>query len=108
MSDKKPPLGVKPAWIVAWSRIAELCDAIERQYESQNGDPKLVEKWAQEIGWQCTMIESLKDEETEETFTAKDVEFALVHHGQNDKRFSFRETIRYSPSEVRKILKGEM
>lgn len=108
MNDKKPPLGVKPAWMVAWNRIAELCEAIERQYESHNGDHELVEKWAQEIGWHCSIIEALKDDKDEETFTATDVEFALVRHGQEDKRFSWGETIRYSPSEVRKILKGEM
>ena len=108
MSDRNPPLGVKPAWMVAWSRIAELCGAIERQYESQNGDPELVEKWAQEIGWQCSMIEALKEEDAEKTYTATEAELALVHHGQEDKRFEWGETIRYSPSEVRKILKGEM
>ena len=65
MNDKKPPLGVRPAWLVAWSRIGELISGIERQYESGNGDTKLVEKWANEIAWQCTIIEAMKD--TEET-----------------------------------------
>ena len=59
----KPPLGVKPAWMVAWNRIVELAEAIERQYESPNGDARLVEKWAQEITWQCTIIEAFEDEE---------------------------------------------
>lgn len=61
--NEKPTLGVKPAWLVAWSRIAELIAAIERQYESQNGNARLVEKWAKEIGWQCSIIEAFKDEE---------------------------------------------
>lgn len=37
--------------------------AIERQYESPDGDARLVEKWAQEIGWQCSIIEAFEDEE---------------------------------------------
>ena len=63
--QQKPPLGVKPAWMVAWSRIAELIDAIERQYESPHGDARLVEKWAQEIGWQCVIIEAFEAQEEE-------------------------------------------
>lgn len=107
MSNEKPPLGVKPAWMVAWSRIAELCEAIERQYESHNGNTELVMQWASEIGWQCSIIESLKPD-GEERFTAKEVEFALVRYGQEDNRFKWGETIKYSPSEVRKVLNGEM
>ena len=63
MNDKKPPLGVKPAWMVAWSRIGELIDAIERQYESGTGNARLVGKWANEITWQCTIIEAMRDTE---------------------------------------------
>ena len=54
---KKPPIGTKPAWLVAWSRIGELVSAIERQYESQNGNPGLVKEWAEEIKMQCEIIE---------------------------------------------------
>lgn len=57
----KPPIGVKPYYVAAWQRIGELIDAIERQYESHDGDAKLVEKWANEIQWQCSLIESLRD-----------------------------------------------
>lgn len=64
-AQQKPPLGVKPAWMVAWSRIAELIAAIERQYESPHGDARLVEKWAQEIGWQCSIIEAFETQEEE-------------------------------------------
>ena len=64
--QQKPPLGVKPSWMVAWQRIGELADAIERQYESSNGNYKLVEKWAQEIGWQCSIIEAFEDQEAGE------------------------------------------
>ena len=63
LNEQKPVLGVKPYYIAAWKRIGELAEAIERQYEIPNGDTKLVQKWAAEIGWQCSMIESLKEEE---------------------------------------------
>lgn len=63
--NEKLPLGVKPACMAAWSRIGELIAAIERQYESPHGDAKLVEKWAQEIAWQCSIIEAFEDEEAE-------------------------------------------
>lgn len=56
---EKPPIGVAPAWLVAWKRIGELAAAIERQYQSENGDPKLVEEWANEISWQAAMIEAI-------------------------------------------------
>ena len=61
--QKKPPIGLKPAYVAAWQRIGELIDAIKRQYESANGKPELVSKWAEEIGWQCTIIETFTDRE---------------------------------------------
>ena len=61
MNDKKPPIGVKPAWMAAWQRISELIDAIERQYESHNGDANLVKLWAEEITWQCSIIEAFRE-----------------------------------------------
>ena len=66
MPDKKPPLGVKPAKMVAWSRIGELAEAIKRQYESGNGKAELCEKWAVEIGWQCALIQSMTEQEDEQ------------------------------------------
>lgn len=63
--NEKPPLGVKPACMAAWSRIAELIAAIERQYESPNGDSRLVEKWAEEIGWQCSIIQVFREQKEE-------------------------------------------
>lgn len=62
---EKPPLGVKPYYITAWSRIGELAEAIYRQYEAAKGDPKLVSRWAEEIGWQCAMIQSLEEAEND-------------------------------------------
>ena len=41
-------------------------------------------------------------------FTPGEVCTAMVLHGQGNKRFKLGETIRYSPSEVEKILKGEL
>lgn len=60
---QKPPIGVKPYYIAAWQRIGELIGAIERQYESADGDAGLVEKWANEISWQASMIEALRGEQ---------------------------------------------
>lgn len=60
---KKPPLGVMPAELTAWSRIADLTDAIKRHCESTNGNEKLVRRWANEITWQCSIIESMKEDE---------------------------------------------
>ena len=62
---EKPPLGVKPYYITAWSRIGELAEAIYRQYEAAKGDPELVSRWAEEIGWQCAMIQSLEEAEND-------------------------------------------
>ena len=62
---EKPPLGVKPYYITAWSRIGELAEAIYRQYEAAKGDPKLVNRWAEEIGWQCAMIQSMQEDEND-------------------------------------------
>ena len=58
---EKPPLGVEPAWLVAWRRIGDLIAAIERQYESQNGSAEKVKVWAEEITWQCSIIEAMKE-----------------------------------------------
>lgn len=62
---EKPPLGVEPYYITAWSRIGELAEAICRQYEAAKGDPKLVSRWAEEIRWQCAMIQSLQEDEND-------------------------------------------
>ena len=62
-NDEKPPLGIQPYYIVAWRRIGELIGAIERQCCSRKRNAKLVEKWANEITWQTTMIEALQEEQ---------------------------------------------
>lgn len=62
---KKPTLGAEPYYITAWDRIEELAEAICRQYEAVYGDPKLVSRWAEEIRWQCAMIQSLQEDETD-------------------------------------------
>lgn len=56
----KPILGAKPAWMVAWSRIGDLIGAIERHYESPNGDAKQCEEYAEEIIMQCQIIQKMK------------------------------------------------
>ena len=62
--EEKPVLGTKPYYVAAWQRIGELAEAIERQYQSNKGDTELVQMCAAEIGWQCSIIESLNDVET--------------------------------------------
>lgn len=57
MSENKPPLGVKPAWMVAWERVGELVDGIRRHYTEPNGDAAQCEKWAKEIAFQCQLIQ---------------------------------------------------
>lgn len=42
----------------------------------------------------------------EKQFSPDDVMMKMVVHGQADRRFKLGETIRYSPSDVRKILEG--
>lgn len=64
LTPERPVLGVKPYHVAAWQRIGELAEAIERQYQSDKGDTELVQMWAAEIGWQCSIIESLNDVET--------------------------------------------
>lgn len=56
----KPPIGIAPYYIVAWSRIAELADAISRYRTRVKRDETVVQKWANEIVWQCSMIEALR------------------------------------------------
>ena len=60
---QKPALGVAPYYVSAWQRIGELTEAIQRQYEQADGDPKLVDQWAKEIGWQCALIENMREDE---------------------------------------------
>lgn len=60
--QSKPPLGVKPYWMVALSRISDLVEAIEWQYEDENGNTELVELWTREIILQCHILNQLKEE----------------------------------------------
>lgn len=66
--EERPVIGIKPYYVAAWQRIGALAEAIERQYHSPNGDTKLVQRWANEIGWQCSLIESLTDEDHVEIY----------------------------------------
>lgn len=63
--QSKPPLGVKPYWMVSWSRISDLVEAIERQYEDASGNAKLVELWAREIVLQCQIL-NLEEQKNDE------------------------------------------
>lgn len=66
--EERPVLGIKPYYVAAWQRIGAIAEAIERQCQSLNGDTKLVQRWANEIGCQCALIESLTDEDHVEIY----------------------------------------
>ena len=54
---------MKSAEDAAWFRICELATAIKSEYMMQKDrDATLVEKWAQEITWQCSIINAFKEE----------------------------------------------
>ena len=41
-------------------------------------------------------------------FTPDEIEMILIEHGQNDRQFRLGETIKYSPSDVRRILEEQI
>ena len=56
MSDKKPPLGVKPTWLVAEERIKDLSEAITRLIASDETNFLKLHKaqdYAEEIKQFC-------------------------------------------------------
>lgn len=58
MSEKKPPLGVKPIWLVAEERINDLCEAITRLIASDETHYLKLNKakdYAEEINLFCKM-----------------------------------------------------
>lgn len=57
---KKPPLGARPNWVVAYPRITELAEAIER-YSKELDGADLIKYWAKEIVAQCDIILSKGD-----------------------------------------------
>lgn len=60
MSDKKPPLGVKPVWLVAEERIADLSEAITRLIASNETHYLKLNKakdYAEEIKQFCILAQ---------------------------------------------------
>ncbi len=58
MNDKKPPLGVKPIWLVAEERIKDLSEAITRLIASDETNFLKLHKaqdYAEEIKLFCKM-----------------------------------------------------
>ena len=58
MSEKKPPLGVKPIWLVAEERIRDLSEAITRLIDSDETNFLKLHKaqdYAEEIKLVCKM-----------------------------------------------------
>ena len=49
-------------------------------------------------------VSKIKDDNR---FSPEDVYDIIVNYGQHDQRFRLGETIKYSPSEIMRILKGE-
>lgn len=60
--------------------------------------------------YHVSMARTMRDaaEMIEQMFTPSQVCAAMVVHGQGNRRFKLGETISYSPSEVEKILRGEI
>lgn len=58
LRESKPPLGVKPCYLVAEDRISELSDGIKRQLGSDKPNYGLVERWANEIVDQCFVAQN--------------------------------------------------
>ena len=63
MSEKieKPPLGCKPAFIVAEDRILDLCSGIGRMIDG--GNYEMAKKFAKEIYLQCDLLLQMESEE---------------------------------------------
>lgn len=51
--NERPPLGVKPYYIVASERIEALAGAIERYAENVDTEYEKISQWAEEIKMQC-------------------------------------------------------
>ena len=60
--NTKPPLGVKPAYIVAEDRIKELAEAIVRLSEEGRCHTEKIILWAKEIQMQCLIMQCIKEE----------------------------------------------
>ena len=75
---------------------SKLCDRNCGECDIAQDDLEIIEMYDFVIG----MLEM----QTERRFTPYEVGLAMVAAGQNDIRFKWGETIRYSPSEVEKIL----
>ena len=60
MNEKKPPLGVKPIWLVAEERIKDLSEAITRLIASDETNFLKLHKaqdYAEEIKQFCTLAQ---------------------------------------------------
>ena len=57
----KPPMGCKPAWLVAENRISELAQAIDRSVECRDRIGSM-RNWAQEILLQLEILENIKED----------------------------------------------
>lgn len=62
MNENKPTLGVKPYYIAAEIRIAELADCIIRHVgDEYPADTEHITVWAREIVQQCNLIRAMQE-----------------------------------------------
>lgn len=60
----KPPIGCSPSYIPASIRIQDLADAISRHSPHAEQNTGHIKKWAEEIIFQCNIIEKFYFKET--------------------------------------------
>lgn len=58
LTREKPPIGIKPYYIVSCERINALAEAIQRYSTTKNY--KAIELWAEEIICYCDFLEKMK------------------------------------------------
>lgn len=62
IKQEKPPVGVKPYYILSGERISDLAGAIQRY--SRTKKYKIIKLWAKEIICHCDLIKKLSEQET--------------------------------------------
>lgn len=63
MNENKPILGVKPYYIAAEARIAELADCIRSHvFTDHSMETGFIIEWAKEIVEQCKLVNSMREQ----------------------------------------------
>lgn len=100
--------------------IAYKCDRCGKYFDKKNDDKpgyytvlKTVEVkgspccCSKEIHLCLSCQSGLNDFMNKLTFSSYEVETKIAVHGQSDRQFKLGETIKYSPPEIGRILRGE-